>query len=70
MSKRGGMLAGEGHQPCRFILNHTARCGKMGFPIEEFILFAVANETYAIQTPATKRLIPTRVRYKNGVRTG
>jgi hypothetical protein len=29
----------------------------------EFILFAATNETFAIQTPAAKRLIPTRVRY-------
>jgi hypothetical protein len=28
-----------------------------------FILFAATNESFAIQTPAAKRLIPTRVRY-------
>jgi hypothetical protein len=28
-----------------------------------FILFAATNETFAMQTPATKRLIPTRVKY-------
>jgi hypothetical protein len=30
----------------------------------QLILFASTNETCAIQTPAAKRLIPTRVRYR------
>jgi hypothetical protein len=29
------------------------------------MLFAAANETFAIQIPAAKRLIPTRVRYNH-----
>jgi hypothetical protein len=31
--------------------------------LPRFILFAATNETFAIQTPAAKRLIPTRVRF-------
>jgi hypothetical protein len=37
---------------------------------DAFILFAATHETFAIQTPAAKRLIPTRVRYRINCKTG